>query len=244
MNFIPILLKRGIMRKHTVSILGSAAAALVILLFIAYPAAFAQTAPGKGDIGFLYAFGAYVGPQGKGKFVAVQNETTLRTGDRLKLYFEPRKDQHFYLLYLSSQGEFTPLFPGPAQSSRIARGTKVFVPADSGWFELDAHPGEEKFYLIAAADRLDRLEELCARHTGLKDKAEISASTDGILEEIKQLKQKHKQLSAPAEKPVRIGGSLRGDQRPGAAAIPDITSLAVEVTAPGFFTRTFSIEHR
>jgi hypothetical protein len=27
-------------------------------------------------------------------------------------------------------------------------------------------------------------------------------------------------------------------------ASPDITPLATEVTAPGFFTRTFSIEHR
>jgi hypothetical protein len=232
------------MRNDRESTLRAAVFALALLFTAASSSAFAQTSPAKSEIGFLYAFGAYVGGPGKGKVLPVQNETSLRAGDRLKLYFEPRKDQHFYLLHLSSQGELTPLFPAGGRSSAVARGTKVFLPADAGWFELDAHPGQEKFFLVAAAERLDRLEELCARHTALADKGDAQSSAEAILEEIKQLKQKHKQLSAPAEKPVRIGGSVRGDQRPGAATVPDITSLAVEVTAPGFFTRTFSIEHR
>ena len=215
----------------------------LVVLFIAPAIAFAQ-APGKGDIGFLYAFGAYVGPQGKGKVIAVQNETTLRAGDRLKLFFEPKSDQYFYLLHMSSQGELTPLFPAAAQPAKVVRGTKMFIPADNNWFELDAHPGQEKFFLIATAERLDRLEELCARHTALKNKADLQASADEILDEIKRLRQKNKQLSAPAEKPVRIGGSLRGQQPSSSPAIPDITTLAAEVTAPGFYTRTFSIEHR
>jgi hypothetical protein len=215
----------------------------LVVLFIAPAIAFAQ-APGKGDIGFLYAFGAYVGPQGKGKVVSVQNETTLRAGDRLKLFFEPKTDQYFYLLHMSSQGELTPLFPAAAQPAKVVRGTKMFIPADNNWFELDAHPGQEKFFLIATAERLDRLEELCARHTALKDKADVPSSTDAILDEIKRLRQKNKQLSAPAEKPVRIGGSLRGQQPSSSQAVPDITSLAAEITAPGFYSRTFSIEHR
>ena len=214
------------------------------VLFIASAVASAQAPSGKNDIGFLYAFGAYVGPQGKGKVIPVQNETSLRAGDRLKLFFEPKSDQHLYLLHISSQGELTPLFPAAAQPAKVARGTKVFIPAGNNWFELDAHPGQEKFFLIATAERLDRLEELCARHTALKDKADVQTSADEILDEIKRLRQKNKQLSAPAEKPVRIGGSLRGQQPSSSPAVPDITSLAAEVTAPGFYSRTFSIEHR
>jgi hypothetical protein len=214
------------------------------VLFIAPAIASAQAPPGKGEIGFLYAFGAYVGPQGKGKIISVQNETSLRAGDRLKLFFEPKSDQHFYLLHLSSQGELTPLFPAAAQPAKVVRGTKVFIPTGNNWFELDAHPGQEKFFLIATAERLDRLEELCARHTALKDKVDLQASADEILDEIKRLRQKNKQLSAPAEKPVRIGGSVRGEKPSSGPAVPDITSLAAEVTAPGFYTRTFSIEHR
>ncbi len=219
-------------------------AVLLAVIFIASAVAYAQTPAGKNDIGFLYAFGAYVGPQGKGKVVSVQNETTLRAGDRLKLFFEPKNDQYFYLLHISSQGELTPLFPAAAQPAKVAARTQLFIPAGNNWFELDAHPGQEKFFLIATAERLDRLEELCARHTALKDKADVQSSTDAILDEIKRLRQKHRQLSAPAEKPVRIGGSVRGQQPSSSPAVPDITPLAAEVTAPGFYSRTFSIDHR
>jgi hypothetical protein len=219
-------------------------AVLLAVIFIASAVAYAQTPAGKNDIGFLYAFGAYVGPQGKGKVVSVQNETTLRVGDRLKLFFEPRSDQYFYLLHISSQGELTPLFPAAAQPAKVAAKTQLFIPAGNNWFELDAHPGQEKFFLIATAERLDRLEELCNRHTALTDKADVQSSTDAILDEIKGLRQKHRQLSAPAEKPVRIGGSVRGQLPSGAPVVPDVTPLAAEVTAPGFYSRTFSIDHR
>jgi hypothetical protein len=214
------------------------------VLFMASAVASAQTPSGKSDMGFLYAFGAYVGPQGKGKVISVENETSLRAGDRLKLFFEPKSDQYFYLLHMSSQGGLTPLFPAAAQPAKVVRGTKVFIPTDNNWFELDAHPGQEKFFLIATAERLDRLEELCHRHTALKDKADVQTSTDEILDEIKRLRQKNKQLSTPAEKPVRIGGSLRGQQPSSSTAVPDITSLAAEVTAPGFYSRTFTIDHK
>lgn len=214
------------------------------VLFVASAVASAQTASGKRDMGFQYAFGAYVGPQGKGKVIPVQNETTLRAGDRLKLFFEPKSDLNFYLLHMSSQGELTPLYPVEAKPARVAPGTQVFIPAGNQWFELDTHPGQEKFFLIVAADRLERLEELCARHPTLKTPADLQSSVGAILDEIKRLRQQYKQLTAPAEKPVRIGGSVRGQQPSGAPVVPDITPLAAEVKAPGFYSRTFSIDHR
>jgi hypothetical protein len=42
---------------------------------------------------------------------------------------------------------------------------------------------------------------------------------------------------------VRIGGSLRGPE--GAGVLPDITRLAADITAAGgFYSRTFTIDHR
>lgn len=217
---------------------------LLVLGLAAFVGVLAQSPPGEKNIGFLYAFGAYVGPQGKGKLIPVQSETTLNVGDRLKIFFEPKSDQYFYLLHISSQGELTPLHPPAAQKAMVAKGTQLFIPSGGNWFELDGHAGQEKFFFIASAERLDRLEELCTRHMTLRDKPDVLSSTDAILDEIKRLRQQHRPLSAPAEKPVRIGGSVRGEQQPSAAAVPDLTPLATEVTAPGFFTRTFSIEHR
>jgi hypothetical protein len=208
-------------------------------------ALFSQTQPSRSDIGFLYAFGAHVGPQeGGGKVVPVQTEDSLRAGDRLKLYFEPKGDLHFYLLHVSSQGELSLIVPPAAQSAQITAGTQLFVPAGALWFELDGHPGQETFFLLASGKPLERLEELLTRHRTLKEQPELRTSADAILSEVKRLLQQHQQLSAPAEKPVRIGGSLRAPQPSGASALPDITPLAVEVTAPGFYSRTFTIDHR
>jgi hypothetical protein len=216
---------------------------LAVMLIVS-AVALAQAPTAKKDIDFLYAFGAYAGPQGKGKIISVQNETSLAAGDRLKVFFEPKSDQHFYLLHLSSQGELTSLYPAAGQAAKVDKGTQVFIPADMNWFELDAHPGQEKFFFIAAADPLNRLEELCTRHAALKDKTELQLSADVILDEIRRLRQENKQLSAPAEKPLRIGGSVRGQQTSGAPAFADITPLAAEVKAPGFYSRTFTIDHR
>lgn len=229
--------------RALISTAGQIAAVLAVVVMGA-AAALAQAPSGKNEIGFLYAFGAYAGAPGKGRLIALQSEATLRAGDRLKLYFEPKNDQYLYLLHLSSQGELSVLYPAASRPARVARGAPVFIPAGDDWFELDAHRGQEKFFLVAAAERLDRLEELCARHAALTVKADAAASSDAILDEVKRLRQKNKPLSAPAEKPVRIGGSVRGETSSRPPSVADIPSLAAEVTAPGFYTRTFTIEHR
>jgi hypothetical protein len=219
-------------------------AVVVILMLGLSTGAYAQSRPGKSELNFLYAFGAQTGAQAGGKIIPVQNETTLRSGDRLKLFVEPKAELYFYLVHLSSQGDLTPLFPVGSKPARIAPGSQIFLPEGSQWFELDAHPGPEKFFMLVSAERLGRLEELCGRHLTLRDKSEAQSSADAIQNEIKHLRQHYKQLSAPAEKPVRIGGSVRGQPPSSSPAVPDVTPLAVEVTAPGFYSRTFSIDHR
>jgi hypothetical protein len=220
------------------------AAVIVILTLGLSMGAYAQSRPGKSELIFLYAFGAQTGAQAGGKIIPVQNETTLRSGDRLKLFVEPKAELYFYLVHLSSQGDLTPLFPVDSKPARIAPGSQLFLPEGNQWFELDAHPGTEKFFMLVSADRLGRLEELCSHHLTLKDKSDLQSSTDAIQNEIKNLRQQYRPLSAPAEKPVRIGGSVRGQSPSGAPVAPDVTPLATEVTAPGFYSRTFSIDHR
>lgn len=204
----------------------------------------AQSGPSKTEISFLISFGAQIDAKGGGKVVPVQTESVLHTGDRLKLFLEPRSHLHLYLLHVGSKGELTPLHPVPPQPARIDPGAQKFIPEGTQWFELDSQAGQEKFHLIASAEKLDRLEELCTRHVALTEAAAVKSSSESILNEIKQLRQQHQQLTAPAEKPVRIGGSVRGEKPRAASVIPDITHLATEVTAVGFFSRTFTIDHR
>ncbi len=220
------------------------ATGLVILILGLSAGARAQSRPGTSELNFLYAFGAQTGAPPGGRIIHVQNETTLHSGDRLKLFVEPKAELYFYLVHLGSQGDLTPLFPVDSKPARVAPGAQIFIPEGSQWFELDAHPGLEKFFMLVSAERLERLEELCRRHLALKDKSEAQSSADAIQNEIKRLQQQHQQLSAPAEKPVRIGGNVRGPLPSDAPEVPDVTPLAAEVTAPGFYSRTFSIDHR
>jgi hypothetical protein len=219
---------------------------LFILVFtVSAPTAHAQSPSQTGDMQFLFAFGAVTGPEGRQKLIAVQNETPLRSGDRLKIFIEPKSAVHVYLLHLSAEGEIVFLYPGEGQSASMLPGVAMHIPDVSRWFQLDTHTGQEKFYLLVSAHPLQRLENLYAQHITLKEKAELQSSTDSILNEIKQLRIKHRDLSAPAEKPVRIGGSLRGQKPKDGSIFPDVASLASEISAPGgFYGRTFNIDHR
>lgn len=219
----------------------------LFILFWAVSAtmAFAQAQAETDDMRFLFAFGALTGPEGKQKVVAIQNQTRLNSGDRLKLFFEPKSALHVYLFHLSTDGELAFLFPGEGQPARIPPGSPMHIPDESRWFQLDTHIGQEKFFLLVSAQPLHRLESLYAQHLTLKEKAALQSSAESILNEIKQLRMKHKDLSAPAEKPVRIGGSLRGPKSNQGPMFPDVTPLASEISAPGgFYSRTFTIDHR
>jgi hypothetical protein len=219
-------------------------AAGLILFGVAAASAFAgQAPPGPGDIRFLFAFGAQSGNEASRKPVAVQEEMALKSGDRLKLYLEPWSDIYVYLFHLSSQTELTLLYPFAGRPAKMASGAQVFVPQGLSWLQLDAHTGRETFVFIASAQKLDRLESLLERHAALKEKPALQASVDAILDEVRHLQQ-NKPLNAPAEKPVRIGGTRRGPQPPASPVVPDITPLATEITAPGFYSRTFTIDHQ
>ncbi len=204
----------------------------------------AQPQPQQTPMQFLFAFGAQEVSQGKSQPTDVKSEMALNSGDRLKVFIEPKSDAYAYFLNLGSQGDLALLFPPSGGSAKISPGDQIYIPEGLTWFELDPHPGQEKFYLLVSAHPLERLEELLARHRAVKEKAGMQSSIESILSEIKELRQKNKNLSVPAEKPVRIGGSVRGQPPKAGPVVPDITPLAVEITAPGFYSRTFTIDHR
>jgi hypothetical protein len=195
------------------------------------------------ELRFLFAFGAVTGPENKPKVIAVQNETVLRSGDRLKFFIEPQTGMCVYLFHQAADGELTVILPAEGQSAALSPGAAVYAPVAANWLQLDQQTGLEKFHLLVSAQRLEQLETLLARHATLTDKSAAHSSAEAILNEVKQVRLKNRNLAAPAEKPVRIGGSLRGPE--GADVLPDITRLASDITAAGgFYSRVFTIDHR
>jgi hypothetical protein len=197
------------------------------------------------NVQFFWAFGAVVKGEHGPKVMAITGDTTLKTGDRLKMLIEPRKKCYLYLIYHSSRDELRMLFPYHLQQFPAGYDTlkRYYIPQGDTWFELDEHTGSETFYLLASAQRLPELETLLDQYISapLPRKPEL---TDKVLAGILRIKKQHRKLTTTAERPVPIGGSLRGMAEDEKAARLSIDTLAVEISADNFFSRTYTIDHR
>jgi hypothetical protein len=205
----------------------------------------AQSSPnGQDTLNFLFAAGAQVGKDAAAKSVPVESQSVLSSGDRLKFFWEPKSDAYFYLFHLGPNGSLSLLFPLDLKKTKAPAGQEFYVPEGSMWFELDATSGMERFFFLASKSQLSQLESLYARHAALTDPAEIQSSTQALLDEISRLNKKRRSLATPAERPIRIAGKQRSQQKPKAVALPDITPFAREILAHGFYGKTFTIDHR
>jgi hypothetical protein len=215
---------------------------ILISIILSHSIAVAQAQ--ESQLKIYWAFGALIGEQNQQQLISIGRKAVLHTGDRITIRFEPQTECFIYLFYYSSQAELAILFPTDPSGARIMPGIKYSIPANNQWFKLDDVTGIEKFYLIASVRRLEELEALYQKHSTVTQADDIQASTRAIFAEIKQLKRKHRTLTAAAERPVRLGGNFRGVQQDEQPGRPDISQIAVEISAADFFSRTFTIDHQ
>ena len=191
-----------------------------------------------------WAFGALVGSERNRKLVSINNDMILKTGDQFKMMVEFKSRCFVYLIYSGSNGEILVLFPdGISQLNKIYKlAEKYYIPQGDLWFALDEQVGLEKFYLLVSKERLSNLEDLLRKHesSGSDKKPEIARNITGL---IRQTIRKRKTLAAAAERPVQIGGTGRG-VKDKSRSMNDIATLAVEITANKFFSKTFTIKHK
>ncbi len=219
-----------------------AIAPLSALLLVLIAAAAAQTQQTTGAVKFRFAFGALTGSGENEKLTAVTQDISLKTGDRIKLMVEMEQPCFVYLLHRGPNGEVDQLFPSDfTQNVQVAR--KYYIPDGTRWFALDEHPGSETFYLLGSTERLTDLETMLGRYTLAPASDRPAISTD-IVAEIRRLRAAHRNVVADAERPVIIGGNVRSlDKTPG-RTLPDVSTIAVEVAAGGFYAKTFTITHQ
>jgi hypothetical protein len=196
------------------------------------------------NIRFQWAFGALKKANGP-EFEAVTRDTALKTGDQIKFFLNVNQDCFVYLIYRSSQGELSVLFPQRfnLKSAEYTVAGDHYIPKGDQWFELDEHTGEERFYLLATVKRLLELEAFINDYESA-DAAKKQPLAKKILAEIRRLRKHHLKFKTYAERPVNIIGNLRGAEEAATAGARDIAKFAVEISADTFYSRTFTIDHQ
>lgn len=182
-----------------------------------------------------WAFGAQVGAEGEERWVPVREHMELPSGTRLGLLVEPRSAGYVYVLRRGPEGSFTTLLPpGGSWDDEGAEAGEVHAIAPAGGsLVVGESSGVEVWYLLAAPDRLSRLESLLAAR-----RDETSGDAD-VLAEIERLETERAPLARPAERPITIGGAVKGDPQAGS-----LGALAVEFSARNLVYRSVTVEHR
>ncbi|MEP0822118.1 MAG: DUF4384 domain-containing protein [Ignavibacterium sp.] len=197
----------------------------------------------KENVAFRWGFGALVGKEKK--FVPITRDTTLATGDEIKMVVELKKECFVYLIHHSPNGDVSLLFPEDIRqfAGDYNVGKNYYIPKGRGWFELDSNAGRETFYLLAANERLLELEALIGEHAAASRDARPDVAKK-ILAEIRDVKRKFRTFTTLAERPVTIGGNIRGVDEAEPARRPDVASIATEISASNFYSKTYTIEHK
>lgn len=199
---------------------------------------------GENTINFRWAFVAIIDAEHDQQLVSITRSTVLKTGDRIKMFVEPQKC-FVYFIHHNETDEIELLFPySPQQFDKVHETEKqYFIPMGDEWFEMDKNPGIETFYLIASSSRLSEMEALLAKHERAAEPDRGILARE-VLEVIHALKKKHRKIIAEAERPMSIGGSIRGITKNKETGSLNIDLIANQISATDFYSRTFTIDHR
>jgi hypothetical protein len=216
-------------------------------------AALCIVSAGDGDdsaVSFSYAF---IQQNEKNELYVIdttQLVTKLKTGDRLKIYFEAFTRTYLYLFLLDSKKELFFLFPDNFylhppelrffQADYIVHN-KYFIPSPKSWLVLDDHAGIEEFYLIASKNRLPGLEQSVSEYYGTmtqneKDDAARKQRRQKVLDELRDLRKQNSAFVGFNEKPVSVSGEFRGVGE-------EMEFTANRITAHDFYAKTIRISH-
>jgi hypothetical protein len=188
-------------------------------------------APDDDNVNFVWAFEALVMEGNMTKQVPIKEDITLKTGDQLKMFVELRKPCFVYVIHHGAQGEIQRLFPYDTQQFTTDYQTsKVYkIPPDDARFRVNEQVGRETFYLLASAQRLTDLEKLLETYTAAQPAEQAQAATN-VLAEIRNMIKQYRSSVQPG-RPVPIAGNMRRGVE------------GVEISAPKFYSKTFTIEH-
>jgi hypothetical protein len=197
----------------------------------------------EANIGFDWAFGALIG---KNKtMVPITHDTTLMSGEEIKLMVKLTKDCFVYLVHQDSRGGIELLFPYKIQQFQTdyAVDKNYYIPKGRAWSAFDKNTGKEIFFLIASTERLLDLEVKLGNY-GSADTAKKQLLASDIVTEIRNVRKHYANYATIAEKPLTIGGNIRGTEKMEGARRPDVAAIAMQISANNFYSKTITIDHK
>lgn len=175
--------------------------------------------------------------------ISVAPEALMRSGDRIKMYLNTRSACFFYLFHQAPDGQLHLLFPAALPSQGLAGGTRMTVPQGEQWFELDEQTGTETFHVLVSATPLEAIETLYREYR--QRSTQNGPSAEQLLSAIERLGQQQRPLTSNAERPLSIGGTIRGASDPNSETTEArLDRLAEDISTRNVFCRTYTIEHR
>jgi hypothetical protein len=76
------------------------------------------------------------------------------------------------------------------------------------------------------------------------DGAKKPAVAKDILAEVRNVRKSFKTFTTLAERPISIGGNVRGLGKEPTGGLPDVSQIATEISANNFYGKTFTIDHK
>jgi hypothetical protein len=105
-----------------------------------------------------------------GSFAEVDQDSTFRSGDRIRLNVDTNTTGYLYVVLQGSSGNWRLLFPSAeveGGNNRIEKGTSQQIPAgDKGQFVFDEQSGTEKLFLVLSRKPEPDLDKLIYSITG------------------------------------------------------------------------------
>lgn len=214
---------------------------LVVVLLLTSLAA-AQEKP---DISFEWSFATLSDAGKELTLVPIVRDTTLQTGDQLKMMVRLTAECFVYVIHESPAGEISLKFPYDLKqfTADYKVGKNYYIPKGRDWFKLDTNAGRETFYVIASSQRLLDLEVLLSKYNEADESKKPAAAKD-IVAEIRNVRKHFKTFTTLAERPISIGGNVRGLGKEPSSKFPDVANVATEISAHNFYGKTFTIEHK
>ncbi|HOV98728.1 MAG TPA: DUF4384 domain-containing protein [Bacteroidota bacterium] len=196
------------------------------------------------NINFEWAFGALVGKDKN--FVQITHDTTLQSGDEIKMMVKLHKDCYVYVVYYGTQGEVELLFPYSLKQFQTDYEVdkNYYIPVGREWLKLDNNTGKERIFVIASYERLLDLEAAISEYYLASEPSKKQSLAEKIVNQIREMRKKYASYATIAEKPITIGGNIRSTNSIEERRRIDIADIAIGISAKNFYSKTFTIDHQ